>query len=160
MKKLLTLALLLCQLTTMAQNNLDEVAEIGNLPGNMPKIKHFASLLFNRAFIGDLQTSSSSRGDATFLSFKLKGGEQKITLPATDGMALHFKQKGTSKNPWLAGTGTLSINYKRELLAYSRLPITEFRHGDNLFYFKLGMDIIKLNDAQMIAQILNHFISY
>lgn len=124
----------------------------------MPKIKHWVSLLLNRSFIGDLQTSSSSKGDAIFLSFKLKGGEQNLTLPATGGMAVHFKQKGITKNPWLASTGAFSIQYKRELLAYSSLPMTEFRHGDNLFCFKLAMNLIKLNDAQMIAQVLNYFV--
>jgi len=148
----------LCSLIATAQNTLGEVAEISNLPDNMPKVKHWVSLLLDRSFIGDLQTSSSSKGDATFLSFKLKGGEQNLTLPATGGMSVHFKQKGATKNPWLASTGTFSVQYKRELLAYGGLPMTEFRHGDNLFYFKLAMDLIKLNDAQMIAQVLNYFV--
>lgn len=134
------------------------MVELNNLPENMPKVKHWASLLVNRCFIGDLQTSTSARGDAAFFSFKLMGGEQRLVLPATKGITLHFKQKGTTKNAWLARTGNLSIQYKRSLLAFSRLSISEFRHGDKLFDFKLGMEVTSINDAQMIAQILNYFI--
>lgn len=103
------------------------MVELNNLPQSMHKVKHWAALLVERCFIGDLQTSTSSRGDAAFFSFKLKGGEQKLVLPATKGITLYFKAKGASKNPWLASTGNLSIQYKRELMAYSRLPITEFQ---------------------------------
>ena len=143
---------------TYAQNSLGDLAEVSNLPDNMPKLKHWTSLMLNHFFIGDLQTSSSARGDATFISFKLKGGDQSFVLPATGGMVVNFKQKGASKNPWLASTGTFSINYKRELLAYTRLALTDFRQGDNFFDFKLGVDVIKVNDAQMVAHTLNYFV--
>ena len=142
----------------LAQNNLLDVANLNELPNDMPKVKHWASLMLSKGYIGDLQYSSSKIGDNQFLSFRLKGGKVAYGLPVTNGVAMHFKQKGNINNPRLAGTGVLSMNFKRLMKVYHPLAMSEFKRGDDYFYFKLGTEIFKLTDAQVLAHTLNYFV--
>jgi hypothetical protein len=125
---------------------------------DLPEFLHFAedglNLLLDKIHYKNLQYSKSYRGDAAFYSLDIISKNIGLDLPFGLRFVLNPDEGGDST----ISSFPISLQYQWELLAFLKsLNLQNFSYSSEAF-FELGLQIFRVSQEQVIAQILNYFI--
>jgi hypothetical protein len=156
LKIALSTVMLLITLSAQAQNMMSSLYEITpgvNYPNNMLHIKSWIDLTTSKLLYSDLQSSTSSNSDNTFISFSLIGNSaNNIILPNASGIAMNFTS--ILPSPKFKSQQVI-IMYQTGLKAYkATVDPTTFDYSLES-YFGVAVKVLRLQPVQMIANTMN-----
>lgn len=159
MKKLFSFLFIFFSITAFSQTQISDLYDLDpgiNYPEYMPKVKKWIDETFTDVSIADLQYSPSKNHENNYHSFKFVSRKPlSIILPRTDGFKMYFAPEIESRRG--IKTQAYRMNHQIDIKAYRLNPGIKLTYSLKEYY-NYAKDILRLSDAQLIANSLNFMV--
>lgn len=134
---------------------LSEIASIDDMPAYLSFLQNGINTIFSKIHYKNLQYTKSPNGDAAFYSLDIVSNK-KLSISLPGGIDLVLNPDATDAN---ISAFPVSLQYEWGILGFiNGINLKTFKFTPREF-FDLGLKVFKLTEAQLLAHVLNNFVT-